>query len=298
MNWLRNQWQACRLAFSRLATAPVNTLLSVLGIGIALALPAGGHLLLDHVAALGKGAAAAPQLTVFMSVEAERKAALDIEARLLGRPDVAQTELLEREATLKRMKASDGLADVIGALPKNPFPDAIVATLADESPAALESLAAEARKWPRVEQVQIDADWAHRLAAFVRLARTGVLLLATLLALGLMTITFNTIRLQVLTRQTEVEVSRLLGATDAFIRRPFLWYGALLGLLGGMAAWLIVAGAILWLRLPVAELAQLYGLELMLAVPTAKNTGALFGAAAGLGWLGAALSMRQQLHTR
>lgn len=298
MNWLRNQWQACRLALSRLATAPVNTLLSVLGIGIALALPAGGHLLLDHVAALGKGAAAAPQLTVFLSVEAERKAALDIEARLLGRPDVAQTELLEREATLKRMKASDGLADVIGALPKNPFPDAIVVTLADESPAALESLAAEARKWPRVEQVQIDADWAHRLAAFVRLARTGVLLLATLLGLGLVTITFNTIRLQVLTKKDEVEVSRLLGATDAFICRPFLWYGALLGLLGGMAAWLIVAGAILWLRLPVAELAQLYGLELMLAMPTAKNTGILFGAAAGLGWLGAALSMRQQLHTR
>jgi len=295
MNWLRNQWQACRLALSRLAAAPVNTLLSVLGIGIALALPAGGHLLLDHVAALGKGAAAAPQLTVFMSVEAERKAALDIEARLLGRPDVAQTELLEREATLKRMKASDGLADVIGALPKNPFPDAIVVTLADESPAALENLAAEARKWPRVEQVQIDADWAHRLAAFVRLARTGVLLLATLLGLGLITITFNTIRLQVLTRQTEVEVSRLLGATDAFIRRPFLWYGALLGLLGGMAAWLIVAGATLWLRLPVAELAQLYGLELMLALPTAKATGILLGAAAGLGWLGAALSMRQQL---
>jgi cell division transport system permease protein len=295
MNWLRNQWQACRLALSRLATAPVNTLLAVLGIGIALALPASGFLLLDHVAALGKGAAATPQLTVFMSVEAERKAALDIEARLLGRPDVAQTELLEREATLKRMKASDGLADVIGALPKNPFPDAIVVTLADESPAALESLAAEARKWPRVEQVQIDADWAHRLAAFVRLARTGVLLLATLLGLGLITITFNTIRLQVLTRQTEVEVSRLLGATDAFIRRPFLWYGALLGLLGGMAAWLIVAGATLWLRLPVAELAQLYGLELMLALPTAKSSGILLGAAAGLGWLGAALSMRQQL---
>lgn len=295
MNGLRHQWQACRLALGRLATAPVNTFLSVLGIGIALALPAGGHLLLDHVAALGRGAAAAPQLTVFLSVEAERKAALDIEARLLGRPDVAQTELLEREATLKRMKASEGLADVISALPKNPFPDAIVVTLADESPAALESLAAEARKWPRVEQVQIDADWAHRLAALVRLAHTGVLLLATLLGLGLIAITFNTIRLQVLTRQAEVDVSRLLGATDAFIRRPFLWYGALLGLLGGMAAWLIVAGAILWLRLPVAELAQLYGLELMLAAPTAKNTGILLGAAAGLGWLGAALSMRQQL---
>lgn len=295
MNWLAAHWQAFRLALARLVTAPFNTLLSVLGIGIALALPAGGLLLLDHVAALGRGAAAMPQLTVFMAVEADRQAARDIEARFKGRADVTRTEFLEREATLARMKAAEGLGDVVEALPKNPFPDAIVVTTADDNPAALERLATEVRKWPRVAHVQIDADWAHRLAAFVRLARTGVLLLATLLGIGLVTITFNTIRLQVLTRQTEVSVSRLLGATDAFIRRPFLWYGTLLGLLGGGAAWLIVAGATLWLRLPVAELAQLYGLDLMLALPTAIASATLLGGAAFLGWFGAALSMRQHL---
>lgn len=295
MSWLASHGKAVRLAVARLVAAPLNTLLSVLGIGIALALPAGGQSLLDHVAALGRGAAATPQLTVFLAVDAERKAALEIEARLEARAEVARTEFLEREATLERMKRSDGLGDVVEALPKNPFPDAIVVTTAGDDPAALESLAAEARKWPRVEHVQVDADWARRLAALVRLARTGVLLLATLLGLGLVTITFNTIRLQVLTRQAEVEVSRLLGATDAFIRRPFLWYGTLLGLLGGGAAWLIVAGATLWLRLPVAELAQLYGLDLMLALPTATASAALLGAAAFLGWLGAALSMRQHL---
>jgi cell division transport system permease protein len=295
MSWLASHGKAIRLAVARLAAAPLNTLLSVLGIGIALALPAGGQSLLDHVAALGRGAAATPQLTVFLAANAERKEALEIEARLKARAEVARTEFLEREATLARIKKSDGLGDAVDALPKNPFPDAIVVTTTDDNPAALEGLAAEARKWPRVEHVQVDADWARRLAAFVRLARTGVLLLATLLGLGLVTITFNTIRLQVLTRQAEVEVSRLLGATDAFIRRPFLWYGTLLGLLGGAAAWLIVAGATLWLRLPVAELAQLYGLDLMLALPAATASAALLGAAAFLGWLGAALSMRQHL---
>jgi cell division transport system permease protein len=295
MNWLRNHWKACQLALARLVAAPLNTLLSVLGIGIALALPAGGQLLLTHAAALTQGTSAAPQLTVFLPVTAERPQAQAVEARLKQLSEVAQTRLLMREDTLVRMKQAEGLADVIAALPQNPFPDAIVVTPADDASAAIESLATTIRQWREVEHVQIDADWARRLAAFIRLARTGVLLLATLLGIGFVTITFNTIRLQVMTRQTEVEVSRLLGATDAFIRRPFLWYGGLLGLLGGIAAWLIVVGATLWLRLPVAELAGLYGLDLMLSLPTSAESALLLGAAALLGWLGAALSMRQHL---
>jgi len=298
MNWLRAHGNALRLAFKRLTSAPLNTLLAILGIGIALALPAGGHLALTHVAALAQGATATPQLTVFLTLDAERKAAQAIETRLKERKEVARTEFLAREDTLARMKAAEGLADVIAALPKNPFPDAIVAIPADDNPAAIEQLAAEARTWPQVEQVQIDADWARRLHALIRLARVGVLLLASLLGVGLVTITFNTIRLQALTRQAEIEVSQLLGATDAFIRRPFHWYGALLGLLGGIAAWLIVAAAALWLAAPVAELAQLYGLTLALAPPGPADSAALLGAATLLGWLGAALSVYQHLRGR
>ncbi len=295
MNWLNSHWQAFRLALARLAASPLNTLLSSLGIGIALALPFGGHLLLERAAALGRGAATTAQLTVFMAVGADRASALEIVQRLKRKPEVAGTELLPREDTFERMRAAQGLGDVLAALPQNPFPDAIVVTLADETPVTLEALAAEARKWPRVEHVHIDADWARRLAALFWLARTGVILLAILLGLGLVTITFNIIRLQVLTRQAEVEVSRLLGATDAFIRRPFLWYGALLGLAGGCVAWSLVSLTVLWLRLPTAELARLYGLELVLTLPRPKESALLLGSAIVLGWLGAALSLRQQL---
>jgi len=293
--WLTAHGNACRLALRRLAAAPLNTLLSVLGIGIALALPAAVYLMLAHAGTLAQGRPATPQLTVFLAIDADRKAAQAVAAKLKAEPAVAGTELLAREETLARMKASGGLADAIGVLPKNPFPDAIVVTPADDAPAALEQLAATVRQWRDVEHVQVDADWARRLAALVRLANTGMLLLAVLLGIGLLAIVFNTIRLQALTRRDEVEVSRLLGATDGFIRRPFLWHGTLLGLAGGLIAWLIVAAAILWLRLPVAELASLYGVDFMPALPGPRETAAMLGAAALLGWLGAALSIGQHL---
>jgi cell division transport system permease protein len=295
MNWLSAHQRAFLLALRRLAATPLNTLLSVLGIGIALALPAAGYLLLGHVTTLAQGTAATPQLTVFLAVEAERKTAQALEVKLKAESAVAKTQLLAREDTLARMKTSSGLADAIGALPKNPFPDAIVVTPSDDAPAAIEQLATTVRQWREVEHVQVDADWARRLAALIRLAKTGVLLLASLLGVGLLAIVFNTIRLQALTRRDEVEVSRLLGATDGFIRRPFLWHGTLLGLAGGLLAWLIVSAAVLWLRLPVAELASLYGIDLMLALPGPLASALLFGSAALLGWLGATLSIGQHL---
>ena len=296
--WLTAHRNALLLALRRLWAAPVNTLLSLLGIGIALALPAGGYLLLAEVAGLTQGVATTPQITLFMTTGAERKATQTIEARLKERKDIARIQLLAREETLARMKGRDGLGDAIAALPQNPFPDAFVLTPADDSPAAMESLAGELRKWKEVEHAQVDADWARRLSAFVRLAKTALLLLASLLGIGLVTITFNTIRLQLVTRHDEVEVSRLLGATDAFISRPFLWFGGLLGLLGGGVAWLIVSATMLWLRLPVSELAALYGIDFMLALPSGAQSVLLLAGATLLGWLGATVSMRWHLHHR
>ena len=294
--WLIAHRNALLLALRRLWAAPVNTLLSLLGIGVALALPAGGYLLMAEVAGLTQGAATTPQITLFMPVAAERKATQAVEARLQARKDIARTQLLIREDTLTRMKKAEGLGDAIAALPQNPFPDALVVTPADDSPAAMEALAGELRKWKEVEHVQVDADWARRLSAFVRLAKTALLLLAGLLGIGLVTITFNAIRLQLVTRHAEVEVSRLLGATDGFISRPFLWFGGLLGLAGGTVAWLIVSATVLWLRGPVSELAALYGIDFLLALPSGAQSGLLLASATLLGWLGATLSMQWHLH--
>lgn len=295
MIWLRAHADALVLACRRLAASPANTLLSLLAIGIALALPAGGQMLLANAQALSHSASPTPQISLFLDVAADRAAAQAIGAQLAKRPEVKRYRFVAREDTLARMKKAEGLADVIDALQKNPFPDAFVIDPADDRPEAMEALAAELRQQPRVEHVQLDSAWARRLDALLKLARTGVWLLALLLGLGLVAIAFNTIRLQLVTRRAEIEVSRLLGATDAFIRRPFQYFGALQGLLGGLAAWAIVAAAALWLRGPVGDLAQLYGLDFALRPLAAGHAAVMLALAAGLGWLGAALSLRQYL---
>jgi cell division transport system permease protein len=293
--WLSQHWQAFQLALRRLVASPVNTLLSLLAIGIALALPAGGQMLLTNALQVARGTAPTPQISLFLDLGADRRASQEVEARLKNHPGVKAVRLIAREDTLTRMKASEGLGDIIDALPKNPFPDAFAVLPADDRPEVTEQLATEFRKLPKVAHVQLDSDWVRRLDALLRIGRTSVVLLALLLGVGLVAITFNTIRLQVMTSRTEVELSRLLGATDAFIRRPFHYFGLLLGLLGGVVAWLVVAGATLWLRAPIGELAQLYSLDFSLRPLSAIDSAALLCAAAALGWLGASLSLRQHL---
>lgn len=296
--WLLQHGQALRLALRRLVATPVNTLLSLLAIGIALALPAGGQMLLANALQLARNAAPAPQISLYLDLGADRRAVQDVEARLKAHPSVKSARLIAREETLARMKASEGLGDVIEALPKNPFPDAFVITPADDAPQAMEQLAAELRKLPKIGHVQLDSDWVRRLDALLRIGRTAVLLLMLLLGAGLVAVTFNTIRLQVLSGRAEIEVSRLLGATDAFIRRPFQYHGALLGLLGGLVAWLLVAGTTLWLAAPVAEVASLYRSGFVLQPLSATDSLALLAGAAALGWLGASLSVRQHFTDR
>lgn len=293
--WLSHHGQSAALAWRRLAATPINSLLSLLAIGIALALPAGGQMLLSAARHLAGTATTAPRISVFMAITADRATTSEIRARLEQQLGVAQLQFLAREETLARMKASAGLRDVIEALPANPFPDAFVVGVRDESPEAMEKLAAEFRKWPAVEHVQLDSAWVRRLDALLKLGRSALLLFAALLGGGLVAISFSIIRMQVLTQRVEIEVSRLLGATEAYIRRPFLYHGALLGLGGGLIAWLLVTGSTLWLRAPIAELAGMYGIDVALKPLNVIESCLLLLFSLLLGWLGAMFSLRQNL---
>ncbi len=294
-SWLAQHRQALGLALQRLAANRLDTLLAALAVGIALALPAGGQMLLANALQLARNLSATPQISVFMALDAEPKTIVEVENKIRGHAGVAGLRRLPRSETLARMKKNQGLRDVIEALPGNPFPEAFVVTPRDESPAAMEPLRNEFAKLPKVEHVQLDSAWVSRLDALLRLGRIAVWLLAALFGVGLVAITFNTIRLQVLTQRAEIEVSRLLGATDAFIRRPFYYHGALQGISGGLVAWVIVSVAALLLQAPVAEIARLYAFDFSLELPPVIQGLQLLGVAAALGWLGSALSIGRHL---
>jgi cell division transport system permease protein len=293
--WLVHHRDALMLALRRLVATPLNMVLSLLAIGIALALPAGGQMLLNNLMRLAGDSAPTPQISLFLDLGADKRTVQEIGNRLKNHPGVKAARYIGRDETLARMKKNEGLNDVIEALPRNPFPDAFVIRPTDDGPEAMEQLAAELRKLPKVDHAQLDSAWVRRLDALLKLGRTGVVMLALLLGVGLVAITFNTIRLQVLTGRAEIEVSRLLGATDGFIRRPFQYFGLIQGLLGGGVAWLIVAGITLWLRAPVAEMAKAYSVDFALRPLGAIDSVVLLLAASTLGWLGASLSLRQHL---
>jgi cell division transport system permease protein len=236
-----------------------------------------------------------PQVSIFMAMDAGQADVSAVERRLQTHPEVGRVDFIAREQALAKLKRSAGLADVLADLERNPLPDAFVVTARSNDPATLEALRDQAARWPKVEHVQLDAEWARRLDAALGVGRLLVTLLAALLALALVAVTFNTIRLQILTRRDEIEVSKLIGATNPFIRRPFLYLGALQGLAGGCAAWAIVTLAVIVLNVQLAELATLYGTAFKLQPLNTADSTLLLAFSAALGWLGAWLSVSRHL---
>ncbi len=293
--WFSQHVRAFGTALRRLLRAPLGTSLSALAIGIALALPAGGELLLSNLLGISRQLSAKPQISVFMDIAATQEDLAAAEAHLRGHAGVIALRHVGRAETLQRYRETEGLGDVVAGLPDNPFPDAFIVSPRSQAPRELEQLKAEFAKLPRVAHVQLDSAWVKRLDALVRFGRLAVILLAALLGAALIAATFNTIRLQVLTQRAEIEVCRLLGATDGYIRRPFLYFGVVQGLLGGLIALAIVWGAAKLLAEPLDELAGHYGLDFSLGTLPLPLAAILLALAMLLGWLGARLSVAQHL---
>lgn len=296
-NWLYLHSHAIGIAVRRLARQPVGTLLSALVVGIALSLPAAGYLLLDNVASLARGVSGSPEVSIFLSNEASRADIAAIDQRLGADAEVASYVFVSREEAMRQLERS-GLGDVLGGLEANPLPDAFVVSPAEADPELYQTLLARFGEWERVEHVQLDSAWVERLHALLELGKSAVLLLGLLLGIALVIVTFNTIRLQILTQRHEIDVSRLLGATDPFIRRPFYWFGSLQGLLGGVVALGTVWLAVRLLAAPVEGLAATYGAVFALSGPGPMDSLALLAFAALLGWCGSELSVRRHLREK
>ncbi|MDA8095723.1 MAG: permease-like cell division protein FtsX [Betaproteobacteria bacterium] len=284
-----------RVVASGLKT-PWSSALTCLVIGVTLSFPAGLYTLLRNVQSLAGTVHPAPQINLYLRLDdgpADIGAVNRKLARLHGQ--VEAVRFVSKAAALKAMEAAGGAAAAASSLPANPLPDAFIVTARSPDPQALRALKGIFQSWPEVDQVQLDFGWAKRLAAFLRLAREIVALTTVLLGATLVAVVGNTIRLQILTQRDEIEVAWLMGATRAFIRRPFLYYGVAAGLLGGVVSWLIVRLSIALLEPRVATLAALYGSGFRLMPPSPTEVAMLLLFSAGLGCLGAYLAVMHYL---
>ena len=288
--FLAQHLAALQNALRRLTHSPLNTLLSLIVIGTALALPSAGWVVLDNLRSITGSASGVQQVSVFLAMDAGKKDIGEIESRL-REAKAGNWRFVSREDALKHLQASEGMAEIIASLPKNPLPDAFIVEPTDTRPDSLEKLAKSFTAWPKVAHVQLDSTWVKRFDTFLRIGKLSITLLASLFGGALVAVTFNTIRLQILAQAAEIEVAKLIGATDAFIRRPFHYFGALQGALGGLFAALLVAIGGQLLSAPLGELISLYSGDFSLHGLTPGGIAALTALGGVLGWLGAGLSV-------
>jgi cell division transport system permease protein len=301
MSWLRYHLLALSGAFTHLRRAPGSFLLNVLVVAIALALPFAGLTLLENIRPVSEQLAVQPEISVFMQIGASREQTLAagpaIRKNLQQARADATVDFIPREKALDALKSKTGLSDALTTLGANPLPDAYVIRLSgfQVDASQVDGIAEKLKTLPRVDSVQIDSAWVKRLAALLHVLRLALLFLGVTLGVVVVAVVFNTIRLQVMTQYDEIEASRLLGATDDFIHRPFYYTGALLGACAGTLALGVVAAGLQPMNQAVAAFAHLYGSEFLLAPLDAPAILILLGLSALMGLLGAMLSVRRHL---
>jgi cell division transport system permease protein len=300
--WFRQHRFALGAAFAQVRKAPGSFLFNVLVVAVALALPFAGVTLLDNVRPLSQQLSVDPEISLFMKPDSSREQAqaLDPQLRRILAGSHAKVSFVPREQALDNLRAKSGLSDVLQTLGDNPLPDSYVMKLEGfasngADAARVDTIADAMRGLPGVDSVQVDSAWIKRLAALLNVLRLALLLLAVTLGVVVIAVVFNTIRLQVLTQREEIAVSKLLGATDNFIHRPFYYTGALLGLCAGAVALGAVALALRPLNTAIAEFARLYASEFQLTALAPLGLAGLLAISAGLGLVGAMLSVQRHL---
>ena len=293
-NWLAHHFSSLVDALRRFLRTPFAAGFTALAVGVAITLPVGMYLAVINLNHLAGDLPAQPEISLFLADNASQGERAAIRQKLEAHPSIDRRRFVSRDDALERLNAQ-GLADLTAGLDRNPLPDAWVLTPKLSSPREMEALRKELSALPGVESVQADSVWAERLQALLGIGRQIVLLLTTLFGLALIAIASNAIRAQILARREEIEVSRLIGATDRYIRRPFLYYGALQGATGALAALGILALLGLALDAPVSQLATLYGSPFRLVPLGIVEVGMVLGVATLFSWLGAWVAVTRTL---
>lgn len=298
-SWAQNHARNLVASLGDMWRHPASSVLTAGVIGITLSLPAGLSVVVDNGRALAAGWDRAARISVFMVADAGATEARALRSTLLARADVGEVELLAPEVALEEFRAHSGFGEALSALDQNPLPYVLVVTpgLSATGASQVDALASTISAAADVDQVVVDTAWIARFQALMGIVQRAVTLIALLLAVAVVIIVGNTIRLDIQHRSAEIEVMKLIGASDAFIRRPFLYSGLWYGIGGGVLAWVLVSSTLLMLDGPVQRLAGLYGSGYQLDGLGPAGVVGLMGAGSLLGWLGSWLAVGRHLRS-
>jgi len=297
--WRSHHWIVAGESLLRLVNAPLQSLLTWLVVAIAIALPAFLYLALAQLPDIGESWETRPQLSVFLQLRAREDAALSLREELLTQARICAENYLSPEQALAEFEEYSGLGDVLESLDSNPLPPVLLVVPSGQFSQTqdLESLKTDLMSDPRVDDVRIDMAWVQRLQQMMVVGQRLVLALGALLALGVLLVIGNTIRLTIENRRDEIVIVKLVGATNAFVRRPFLYTGLWYGLGGGILACLLLFGGVQVLSGPIDGLAELYQSEFRLRGLNLPESAIILIGAALLGLFGAAFAVSKHLHT-
>lgn len=302
--WFSNHINAIGNALAQFRRSPGHFFFNILVLAMTLALPFGGITLLDNVQSVTRQLSVSPEISVFLKTDtsATDAAAAGQSINRIFQAEKQNIELIfiTKDAALQSLQKKTGLSDVIDSLGNNPLPDSYVIRLINGAEnhnvsTQIESAVAQLQKIPSVDKVQVDSDWTKRLAALLSVMRMGLLFLAIILSVVVIVVTFNTVRLQVLLHLDEITVSWHIGASRAYIRRPFYYMGIFLGLFSGIIALVLIDLCLYPFNTVIVELAQLYGSNFQLTPLSPAISAILLAGSAALGWLGAILAVNRQL---
>ncbi len=292
---LRQHREVLAEVLARLAGSPAATAMTVLVLAAALALPAAFWVITDNLERLGQRLEAPGTMTLFLERDDPPQEA--VKSRLDRQRDVTGITYVSPEEALEEASRLLGLGESLEGLPENPLPGSFEITLAPDrrQPARMAALAETMEGWPGVTQVQYDRRWVERFQAAVGVLRQVGVVVGALVGAVVVLVIANTIRLAVAGRRREIEVIKMIGGTDAFVRLPFLYMGLIQGLLAALVATGLVAAGVTFLSSGVAELAAQYGAGFGLRDPGFDYLGVMLAIGGGLGWLGSRLVVGRHL---
>lgn len=295
--WLAHHRDSALMTLQRLARAPFATGMTVAAMAVALMLPASLYVLTENLKALGGYWEGSAAISVFLEPDVDEPQAREFALRWQARSDIGRAQVISREQGLAEFREYSGLGAALDQLSENPLPVVISVFPAPHLTGAkpLKQLIDGLEQLDHVNFTRLDTEWARRLQALVELLEQALGLLSLALALGVLLVVGNTIRLEIENRRDEIEVMHLVGATTGFIRRPFLYSGAWYGLLSGVMAWAMVWLIVVAMQMPTDRLAESYQSVFHLRALGALASLALIGGGTALGILGSWIAVGRHL---